>query len=52
VFDGLFIELISTGDRKRTTQAVVQFIQLVDDARLTRSAGNKKVAKTSITKPG
>jgi AcrR family transcriptional regulator len=28
VFDGLFIELMSTGDRKRTTQALGQFIRL------------------------
>jgi AcrR family transcriptional regulator len=28
VFDGLFLELMSTGDRRRTTQALDQFIQL------------------------
>jgi len=28
VFDGLFIELMSTGDRKRTTAALDQFLQL------------------------
>lgn len=33
VFDGLFIELMSTGDRKRTTQAVNEFIRIVGDAR-------------------
>ncbi|MBD8880012.1 TetR/AcrR family transcriptional regulator [Rhodanobacter sp. 7MK24] len=33
VFDGLFIELMSTGDRKRTTQAIDRFIRIVGDAR-------------------
>ncbi|HWU77640.1 MAG TPA: TetR/AcrR family transcriptional regulator [Rhodanobacter sp.] len=33
VFDGLFLELMSTGDRKRTTQAIDQFILIVGDAR-------------------
>ncbi|HXC18203.1 MAG TPA: TetR/AcrR family transcriptional regulator [Holophagaceae bacterium] len=28
VFDGLFIELMSTGDKKRTTKALDEFIQL------------------------
>lgn len=28
VFDGLFIELISTGDRRRTTQALEKFIEM------------------------
>jgi AcrR family transcriptional regulator len=50
VFDGLFLELMSTGDRKRTTLAVRQFIQLVDEARLTRPAGRARATKTSITK--
>jgi hypothetical protein len=33
VFDGLFIELMSTGDRKRTTQALDLFIRTVQQAR-------------------
>jgi len=36
VFDGLFIELMSTGDRKRTTQALDQFIRIVGQARENR----------------
>jgi AcrR family transcriptional regulator len=52
VFDGLFLELMSTGDRKRTTQAVLQFIQLVDEARAARPAAKKKTAKASNTRRG
>jgi AcrR family transcriptional regulator len=53
VFDGLFLELMSTGDRKRTTQAVQQFIQLVDEARDARLAvQKKKTAKASNTRRG
>ncbi|GGY19113.1 TetR family transcriptional regulator [Rhodanobacter panaciterrae] len=52
VFDGLFLELMSTGDRKRTTQAVLQFIQLVDEARAARPASKKKTAKASSTRRG
>lgn len=33
VFDGLFIELMATGDRKRTTRAIDRFVQIVLDAR-------------------
>lgn len=33
VFDGLFLELMSTGDRKRTTQALDQFTGIVLKAR-------------------
>ena len=33
VFDGLFIELMSSGDRKRTTAAIDRFIRIVGDAR-------------------
>jgi AcrR family transcriptional regulator len=29
VFDGLFLELMSTGDRRRTTQALDRFIEIV-----------------------
>ncbi len=51
VFDGLFLELMSTGDRKRTTQAILQFIQLFDDAREARApATRKKSAQTSNTR--
>lgn len=32
VFDGLFLEYMSTGDRKRTTQAIDRFIRIVGDA--------------------
>jgi AcrR family transcriptional regulator len=52
VFDGLFLELMSTGDRKRTTQAVQQFILLVDEARDARLAVQKKTAKASNTRRG
>ncbi|MFC5580117.1 TetR family transcriptional regulator [Rhodanobacter terrae] len=52
VFDGLFLELMSTGDRKRTTQAVQQFIRLVDEARDARLVVRKKTAKASNTKRG
>ncbi|WP_426689815.1 TetR/AcrR family transcriptional regulator [Rhodanobacter ginsengiterrae] len=48
VFDGLFLELMSTGGRKRTTQAILQFIQLVDGARAARPAVREKVAKASV----
>jgi len=37
VFDGLFIEFMSTGDRKRTTQALDHFIDIVGEARESRS---------------
>lgn len=33
VFDGLFIEFMATGDRKRTTRAIDRFVQIVLDAR-------------------
>jgi AcrR family transcriptional regulator len=33
VFDGLFLELMSTGDRKRTTAALDEFIRIVRRAR-------------------
>jgi AcrR family transcriptional regulator len=39
VFDGLFLELMSTGDRKRTTQALARFIDLVLKARAATAAG-------------
>lgn len=50
VFDGLFLELMSTGDRKRTTNAILQFIQLFDEARERRPAIRKKSTKTSSTR--
>jgi len=31
IFDGLFLEYMSTGDRKRTTQAIDRFIHIVGD---------------------
>jgi len=37
VFDGLFLELISTGDRECGGQAIDHFIALVDDARIVRA---------------
>lgn len=46
VFDGLFLELMSSGDRKRTTLALQQFIQLVDEARAGRPGSGKKVSNT------
>lgn len=36
VFDGLFLELMSTGDRRRTTKALDEFVRIV---RTARSAG-------------
>ncbi|MDR3683750.1 MAG: TetR/AcrR family transcriptional regulator [Geothrix sp.] len=39
VFDGLFLELMSTGDRKRTTQALDTFIDIVLKARAATAAG-------------
>jgi AcrR family transcriptional regulator len=33
VFDGLFLELVSTGDRQRTTEALDEFIRIVRQAR-------------------
>jgi AcrR family transcriptional regulator len=52
VFDGLFLELMSTGDKKRTTQAVQQFIRLVDEARAARPAAQRKTAKAATTRRG
>lgn len=40
VFDGLFIEFMSTADRQRTTQALDQFIRLVRQARSSGSDPN------------
>ncbi len=37
VFDGLFLELMSTGDRERTTAALDRFIELATSARPTDS---------------
>jgi len=37
VFDGLFLDLISTGDAERGRQAIDHFIVLVDDARVVRA---------------
>jgi len=37
VFDGLFIELMSSGDRKRTTQALDCFIQMGTEALASQS---------------
>lgn len=34
VFDGLFLELMSTGDRKRTTAALDEFIRIVRKSRV------------------
>jgi AcrR family transcriptional regulator len=52
VFDGLFLELMSTGDRKRTTDAVDQFIRLVDDARSVAPAEGKRATKAPNRKRG
>lgn len=52
VFDGLFLELMSSGDRKRTTQAVDQFIRLIDEARLGRSPAGNKPRKSLGTERG
>ena len=37
VFDGLFLDMISTGDKQRGRQAIDHFIALVDDARIVRA---------------
>jgi AcrR family transcriptional regulator len=37
VFDGLFLEYMGTGDRKRTTQAIDRFIRIVGDSRRHRA---------------
>jgi AcrR family transcriptional regulator len=39
VFDGLFLELMSTGDRARTTAALDRFISIVENARRLAAAG-------------
>jgi AcrR family transcriptional regulator len=39
VFDGLFLELMITGDKQRTTRALDRFIQITEQARLHRAAG-------------
>jgi AcrR family transcriptional regulator len=36
VFDGLFIDFMSTGDSRRPTQALNEFIRIVGDARLAK----------------
>jgi len=51
VFDGLFLELMSTGDRKRTTQALQAFIRLVDDAREQRATAPRRPAIASRKRP-
>lgn len=51
VFDGLFLELMSTGDRKRTTQAIDRFIRLVDDARAYRSVPSGRSRKPTSSRP-
>lgn len=42
VFDGLFLELMSTGDRARTTAALQRFIALVERSRLATDADASK----------
>ncbi|WIG56205.1 MAG: hypothetical protein OJF61_001993 [Rhodanobacteraceae bacterium] len=44
IFDGLFLELMSTGDRARTTAALKRFIAIVENG---RRALNKQRAKRS-----
>lgn len=50
VFDGLFLELMSTGDRQRATRTIDAFIRLVDDARAYRSVPRGKLIKTTSSK--
>jgi AcrR family transcriptional regulator len=50
VFDGLFLELMSTGDLKRTTRALDYFIALVEEARLYRAATANKRRPVSARK--
>lgn len=52
VFDGLFLELISTGDRRRTTRALDRFIEVVEQARLYRASADRKPRATSKRKRG
>lgn len=42
VFDGLFLELMSTGDRARTTAALELFIAIVEKARRTSGISESK----------
>ncbi|MGB6486730.1 MAG: TetR/AcrR family transcriptional regulator [Steroidobacteraceae bacterium] len=42
VFDGLFLELMSTGDRRRTSEALDEFIRIVRRAR--GGGGNRDVS--------
>ncbi len=50
VFDGLFLELMSTGDRQRTTRALDYFIGLVEEVRLNRAAAANKQRQASTRK--
>ncbi|GGA32321.1 TetR/AcrR family transcriptional regulator [Dyella nitratireducens] len=52
VFDGLFLELMSTGDRRRTTRALDRFIELVEQARLHRAQAVRKPRKAATRKRG
>ncbi|MBE1160698.1 TetR/AcrR family transcriptional regulator [Dyella acidiphila] len=45
VFDGLFLELMSTGDRRRTTRALDRFIELVEQGRLQRKPQRSPTSK-------
>ncbi|HUN71972.1 MAG TPA: TetR/AcrR family transcriptional regulator [Steroidobacteraceae bacterium] len=40
VFDGLFLELMSTGDRRRTGEALDEFVRIVRQARGVRRSGD------------
>jgi AcrR family transcriptional regulator len=50
VFDGLFLELMTMGDRQRTTRALDYFIDLVEEARLHRAAAGDKQRRASTRK--
>jgi AcrR family transcriptional regulator len=49
VFDGLFLELMSTGDRERTTRALDYFIELVEEVRLLRVTTPSKQRRASTS---
>ena len=46
VFDGLFLELMITGDKQRTTRALDRFIEITEQARLHRAASKPHNAST------
>ncbi|RUL75224.1 TetR/AcrR family transcriptional regulator [Dyella choica] len=52
VFDGLFLEMVATGDCQRTTAALDRYIELVEQARLHRANTTSKPRHASTRKQG